>query len=115
MHRYGGRKLHTRQSLDRGWSQRPGKPGQKRQRYKCTLRPKQEWIPITVPPIIDLTTFHKAAEQGRDNQAFAPRNLKEQAYLLRKLVRCGRCGSTCSTNTSKQTYGGQVHTSHYNV
>ncbi len=92
-----------------------GKPGQKRQRYKCTLRPKEEWIPITVPPIMDLTTFHKAAEQGRDNQAFAPRNLKEQAYLLRKLVRCGRCGSSCSVNTSKQTYRGQVHTSRYYV
>jgi site-specific DNA recombinase len=27
--------------------------GKKRQRFKCTLRPKEEWIPISVPPIID--------------------------------------------------------------
>ena len=92
-----------------------GKPGQKRQRYRCTVRPKEEWIPISVPPIIDLTTFHKAAERGRENQAFAPRNLKVQAYLLRKLVRCGRCGSTCSATTSKQTYKGTTHASHYYV
>jgi len=93
----------------------PGKPGQKRQRYKCTLRPKEEWIPISVPPLIDLTTFNKAGERAREHQAFAPRNLKEQAYLLRKLVRCGRCGSSCSATTSKQISGGALHTSHYYV
>ena len=87
--------------------------GKKRQRFKCTLRPKEEWIPISVPPIIDLETFHQAANRGRDNQTFAPRNLKEAAYLLRKLVRCGRCGATCSASTSKQTYGGRVHRTHY--
>ena len=87
--------------------------GKKRQRYRCTERPREEWIPISVPPIIDLETFQRAARQGRDNQAFAPRNLKEQAYLLRKLARCGGCGSSCSARTSKQTYGGEVHSSHY--
>src|SRR2546428_1625891 len=30
-----------------------------------------------------------------------------------ELVRCGRCGSSCSALTSKQTYGGKVHGSHY--
>ena len=89
--------------------------GKKRQRYKCTERPREEWIPISVPPIIDLETFHKAAGRSRDNQAFAPRNLKEDAYLLRKLVRCGRCGSSCSAITSKQVSAGHVHTSHYYV
>ncbi len=93
----------------------PGQPGQKRQRYKCTLRPKEEWIPISVPPIVDLTTFQKAGDRAREHQAFAPRNLKEHAYLLRKLVRCGRCGSSCSATTSKQISGGAPHTSHYYV
>ncbi|MBI3658553.1 MAG: recombinase family protein [Acidobacteria bacterium] len=44
--------------------------GQKRQRFKCTLRPKEEWIAISVPPIIDLATFHKAAERAPSNQAY---------------------------------------------
>lgn len=90
-----------------------GAYGRKRQRFKCTLRPKEEWIPISVPPIIDLATFQKAANRGRDNQAFSPRNLKESGFLLRKLVRCGRCGASCAALTSKQTYGGQVHHSRY--
>ena len=87
--------------------------GKKRQRFKCTMRPKEEWIPISVPPIIDLATFHAAAGRARENEAFSPRNLQEGGYLLRKLVRCGSCGSSCSALTSKQTYGGKVHASHY--
>ena len=87
--------------------------GKKRQRFKCTLRPKEEWIPISVPPIIDLATFHAAAGRARENDAFSPRNLQEGGYLLRKLVRCGRCGCSCSALTSKQTYGGKLHSSHY--
>ncbi len=90
-----------------------GAYGKKRQRFKCTLRPKEEWIPISVPPIIDLATFHAAAGRARENEAFSPRNLQEGGYLLRKLVRCGRCGCSCSALTSKQTYGGKVHCSHY--
>src|SRR6058998_3201812 len=81
--------------------------GKKRQRFKCTLRPKQEWIPISVPPIIDQAIFHAAAGRARENEAFSPRNLQEGGYLLRRLVRCGRCGCSCSALTSKQTYGGK--------
>ncbi len=87
--------------------------GQKRQRFKCRWRPKEEWIAISVPPIVDLGTFQKAASRVRENQAFSARNLREGGYLLRKLVRCGHCGASCSAQTSKQTYQGQVHSSHY--
>jgi hypothetical protein len=66
-----------------------------------------------VPPIIDLTTFHAAASRARENEAFSPRNLQESVYLLRKLVRCGRCSSSCSAQNSKQIYGGELHCSHY--
>jgi site-specific DNA recombinase len=90
-----------------------GTYGKKRQRFKCTLRPKEEWIPISVPPIIDLATFQAAAGRARENEAFSPRNLQEGGYLLRKLVRCGRCGSSCSALTSKQSYSGKVHSNHY--
>jgi site-specific DNA recombinase len=92
---------------------REGIYGQKRQRFKCTLRPKEEWIPISVPPIIDLATFQAAASRARENEAFSPRHLQEGGFLLRKLVRCGRCGRSCSALTSRQTYGGELHASHY--
>jgi len=64
--------------------------------------------------MIDLLTFHKAESRAKDNEAFSRRNLQEEnAYLLRKLVRCGRCGGGCSATTSKQVYSGKVHCSHY--
>jgi site-specific DNA recombinase len=79
-----------------------GTHGQKRPSHQRTLRPKEEWIPISIPPLIDLETFHQAGIRVKDNQRFAPRNLKEDAYLLRRLVRCGHCGLSCraSTNTT---------------
>lgn len=83
--------------------------GKKGQRYKSTLRPKEEWIPISVPPIIDVTTFQDAASRSKDNQAFSPRNLQSEAYLLRRLVHCGQCGGSCTAISTKQ----KVHTRRY--
>jgi site-specific DNA recombinase len=86
-----------------------GVRGQKRPSYKCTLRPREEWIPISVPSLIDLETFHQAGMRVKDNQKFSPRNLQESAYLLRRLVRCGHCGATCSA----MTVGRMARPSHY--
>jgi site-specific DNA recombinase len=76
-----------------------GTHGHKSQRI---LRPKEEWIPISIPPLIDLETFHQAEIRVKENQRFSSRNLQEEAYLLRRLIRCGHCGLSCrvSTNTA---------------
>lgn len=74
--------------------------GKKGQRYQCTLRPREDWIPISVPPIIDVTLFQAAADRAKSNLIFSSRNLTEPAYLLRRLVRCGRCGASCSAQRS---------------
>ena len=79
-----------------------GTHGHKRPSCQRILRPKEEWIPISIPPLIDLETFHQAGIRVKDNQRFSPRNLQEDAYLLRRLVRCGHCGLSCrvSSNTA---------------
>ena len=87
-----------------------GVHGQKRPSIKRTLRPREEWIPISVPPIVDLETFHHAGLRVKDNQKFAPRNLQEPAYLLRNLVRCGHCDHSCS---AMATYRGANKSNHY--
>jgi site-specific DNA recombinase len=51
-----------------------GAYGKKRQRFKCTVRPKEEWIPISVPPIIDLTTFQGAVRSIKTAAQDAPRS-----------------------------------------
>jgi site-specific DNA recombinase len=86
-----------------------GSYGKKGQRYTSTLRPREEWIPISVPPIIDSSTFQAVAKRVKDNQLFSRRNLRYAAsHLLRRLVRCGRCGASCSAVSS-----GGVHNHDY--
>ena len=80
-----------------------GTYGQKRPYVKRTRRPREEWIPISVPSIIDLATFHQAEIRVKDNQQFSPRNLRETAFLLRGLVRCGHCGLSCFAHTINRT------------
>jgi site-specific DNA recombinase len=57
-------------------------------------RPKEEWIAVTAPPIIDQETFEKAQEQLKRNREKSFRNYQvdSKRYLLRTLVRCGKCG-----------------------
>lgn len=58
---------------------------------KRTLRPEAEWIPISVPAIIDEETWKAAQQQLKNNKDYAKRNLKHD-YLLNGLVTCAKCG-----------------------
>lgn len=54
-------------------------------------RPKEEWIPIQVDPIISRAVFDKAQELLADGRS---RNAKSgtNEYLIGRLVYCGSCG-----------------------
>ena len=72
----------------------------------CKRRPKEEWIPISVPAIVDLETFELVAEKLSRNQKCSPRNNKSHPYLLRSLVGCGVCkrGSNARTTWDGRSY-----------
>jgi site-specific DNA recombinase len=72
-------------------------------RYKKLSRPKSEWIAITIPSIIDRETFERSQARHGKNQQFSPRNLKREQWLLRRLLRCERCGYRCACVTAKKT------------
>lgn len=72
---------------DRGFKDM--RPGNLRSR---ALRPREEWIPVRVPAIIDPETWKLAQEQLAKNRERAVRNNKMHNYLLRSLMLCGRCG-----------------------
>ncbi|OGM61510.1 hypothetical protein A2961_04145 [Candidatus Woesebacteria bacterium RIFCSPLOWO2_01_FULL_39_21] len=55
------------------------------------VRPKEEWIAIPVPPIIDKELFAKAHRRLRENQIYNWRN-KKYDYLLVNKIYC-QCGS----------------------
>ena len=69
------------------------------------LRPRDEWISITVPAIISDEVFEAAQRVSRDNSAFSPRNTTAECWLLRRLVRCGRCELSTECRQMRDRHG----------
>ncbi len=57
-------------------------------------RPKDEWIPMNVPPLISEEVWQKAQERLEMNRKFSSRNNTPRFYLLRSLLLCDVCGRT---------------------
>ena len=83
---YNKRKLvqATRRNMP---AQGPLKP----RRTGRVVRPKEEWIAIEVPAIVDPETWELAQQQLRLNRERSPRNTKKHAYLLQSLLICSYC------------------------
>jgi len=54
-------------------------------------RPREEWIAIPAPALIDDGTWEQAQQQLQINRERAGRNNKKHDYLLRSLLVCGHC------------------------
>jgi site-specific DNA recombinase len=65
------------------------------------IRPREEWIPVTVPALLSRDLWQKAQERLSMGQKFAPRNNTRHFYLLRSLLVCDICGRTLVGRTSK--------------
>ncbi|MGI9657489.1 MAG: recombinase family protein, partial [Gaiellaceae bacterium] len=66
--------------------------------------PREQWIDISVPPIVSDEAFALAARRLEDNKRFAARRTKEPS-LLQGLVACQSCGYSyyrTSTRTRKR-------------
>ncbi|BAF58874.1 site-specific recombinases [Pelotomaculum thermopropionicum SI] len=65
-------------------------------------RPREEWVPISVPAIVDKQTW-EAAQKRFENSRRRWRSFSTYPYLLSGLMRCGKCGATMHGNlvTSK--------------
>ena len=55
-------------------------------------RPREEWIPIPAPAIVDEDTHRRAQVQLERNAELSFRNNKKYSYLLRCLLTCESCG-----------------------
>lgn len=62
------------------------------------LRSSEEWIEVSVTPLIDEVTWQRAQERLAMNAKFAQRNSRRD-YLLRSLLVCGVCGHTLQGRT----------------
>ena len=74
---------------------------------KAVDRPREEWLEITVPPIVTQDTFARAGQRLEDNKRYAARNTKVPS-LLQGLAACSACGygyyRTSTRTTSKKIY-----------
>jgi site-specific DNA recombinase len=74
---------------------------------KTVDRPREEWLQIPVPAIVDTGTFARAGQRLEDNKRFAARNTKVPS-LLQGLAACSACGygyyRTSARTTSRKIY-----------
>jgi len=72
-------------------------------------RPREEWIAIQVPAIIEESTYQDAKSQLTLNSALSFRNNKRNDYLLRCLLTCRGCGLAMFGITTYGKPGQAVH------
>jgi len=74
----------------------------RKRNYSIESRPQEDWIPLSVPKIIDQQVWDAVQQQIKMNINGSKRNNSRNDYLLRGLVTCGLCGSTASGSVSNQ-------------
>ncbi len=68
-------------------------------------RPRDQWILIAVPAILDEALFEAAQRVSRDNSRWNPRRAEPGHWLLRGLVNCGHCGVSVSCHKMRGRNG----------
>jgi site-specific DNA recombinase len=66
--------------------------------------PQDEWIAISIPPIIEQATFEAAQARASLNKQQSRRNRKHEYLLTGGLLRCGQCGAAMSGEVNPQGY-----------
>ena len=67
------------------------------------LKPREQWIGISVPAIVDNETWDRAQAQLAKNAKLSFRNNTKYNYLLRCLMTCKTCGLAMFGRTYKKT------------
>lgn len=94
---YVGRFYHNRWNTE-GRLGNKYKP--KDEQIPMTERPREEWIEVPCPPIIDEDVFNHAQKLlNESRRRWAKASINE--YLLSGLLRCGDCGNTMTGRKAK--------------
>lgn len=67
-------------------------------------RPREEWIHVPVPAIVDEAMFQAAQTQRQKNISHSKRNT-QNVYLLQRRMRCACCGYVFNIRSMKSTTG----------
>jgi site-specific DNA recombinase len=74
---------------------------------KTVDRPREQWLEIGVPAIVDTGTFARVRQRLEDNKRFAARNTKVPS-LLRGLAACSACGYACYRGHTTTSAGNKI-------
>jgi site-specific DNA recombinase len=74
---------------------------------KTVDRPREEWLEIGVPAIVDQETFDRVQQRLEDNKRFAARNTKVPS-LLQGLAACSACGYACYRGRTTTSAGNKI-------
>jgi site-specific DNA recombinase len=83
----------------------PAHRGARRTKTRYRERPREEWIAIPVPAIIDHDTFKRAQRVRRENPKWSPRGVEPGHWLLRGLIECGHCHVGCNCHKMRGRNG----------
>jgi len=79
-------------------------------KYKIFPRPKEEWVELKVPPIVDRGMFDIVQLKLDKNRTISPRT-HSSFYIFTGLVKCGLCGKAYHARPSSRRKG-ITHTSY---
>ena len=82
-----------------------GPRGARNRKTRHRERPREEWIPIPVPAIIDRDTFDRVKQVSRDNSKWNPRGAEWGVWLLRGVIECGHCHLGCNCHRMRGRNG----------
>lgn len=71
-------------------------------RDRMTPRPREEWIEIPIPAIIEQATLDATQARAAQNTINSPRRTEPGTFLLRRLMRCPSCGVKLNAVTSRR-------------
>ena len=77
------------------------------EKIKRIMKPKEDWIPIVIPKIIDIEIWDKLQEKLIKRRNLKP-GISIENYLLSGMLRCD-CGSTLHGNRVKKKNGEGYH------
>ena len=85
-----------------------GCPAQAKRGYSDYSVSRDEWITISVPPLVERQVFEAAQDQLSENQLRSRKRPEERRYLLQGLIECSHCGYALSGRSigkhSRYTY-----------
>ena len=83
----------------------------KKEKIKITEKPKEEWIPIKIPAIIDEEIWEEANNQVVERKAHRTADTLEVVYS--SLVKCGICGSSLAIKRIASKKGNNANCYYY--